>query len=157
MTKEELAYIAGFLDGDGCIMLQLIHRHDYRLGYQIRASIVFYQKTKHKHLLIWLKDKLTKGYIRERNDQISEYTIVGIEAVSQTLKLLQPYIRLKKQQINIALEVLGQMPGTGRKMRVKQLIKLAERVDVFSRLNYSKKRTNTSKVVKKFLKSKNLL
>jgi hypothetical protein len=52
MTKEELAYIAGFLDGDGCIMLQLIWRHDYKLGYQIRASIVFYQKTQYKNFLV---------------------------------------------------------------------------------------------------------
>ena len=30
------SYIAGFLDGDGCIMFQLIHRKDYVYGYQIR-------------------------------------------------------------------------------------------------------------------------
>jgi intein-encoded DNA endonuclease-like protein len=52
LKKEELAYIAGFLDGDGCIMLQLINRKDYKLGYQIRASIVFYQKTEKREFFL---------------------------------------------------------------------------------------------------------
>ncbi len=41
MSDEDKAYIAGFLDGDGSIMAQLVFRKDYRLGYQIRVSIVF--------------------------------------------------------------------------------------------------------------------
>ena len=45
MRRVELAYIAGFLDGDGCIMLQLVPRKGYVLGYQIRASIVFLSET----------------------------------------------------------------------------------------------------------------
>jgi intein-encoded DNA endonuclease-like protein len=44
LKDEEKAYIAGFLDGDGSIMAQLVSRKDYRLRYQIRVSVVFYQK-----------------------------------------------------------------------------------------------------------------
>lgn len=157
MTKEELAYIAGFLDGDGCIMLQLIWRHDYKLGYQIRASIVFYQKTQYKNFLFWLKTKLIDGYVRDRNDDISEYTIVGKSPVSRVLELLYPYLRLKKKQARLALSILPKMPGTGRVMTPKLLLKLSIEVDKFADLNYSKKRTNTSLKVKNFLVSKSLL
>src|SRR3990170_1512030 len=96
LSKEELAYISGFLDGDGCIMLQLIFRHDYVLGYQIRASIVFYQNHKYTSFLEWLKKRFSLGYIRQRNDGICEYTIVGVKPVMGILKILYPYLRLKK-------------------------------------------------------------
>lgn len=157
MTKEELAYISGFLDGDGCIMLQLVFRKDYFLGYQIRASIVFYQNQKYTSFMIWLKKKFSYGYIRQRNDGICEYTIVGAEAVMKILKTLQPYLRLKKEQAKLAISVLSKMPETGRKMNPKLLLKLSYEVDKFSYLNYSKRRTNTSEKVEEFLKSHNLL
>ena len=44
IPKMELSYIAGFLDGDGSIIAQLIRREDYKLGFQIRVSIQFSQK-----------------------------------------------------------------------------------------------------------------
>ncbi len=157
MTSEELSYIAGFLDGDRCVMLQLVYRDDYVLGYQIRASIVFYQKQQKRNFLEWLKGKLQYGYIRERNDGMCEYTIVGREPVSSLLKFLLPYLRLKKKQAELALAVLDKMPGIGNKINPKLLITLAEEVDKFAYLNYSKKRTNTSSVVKDFLESRNLL
>jgi len=158
MTKKELAYIAGFLDGDGCVMLQLIFRHDYPLGYQIRASIVFYQKTMKKDFLLWLKSKLKDGYIRERNDEMSEYTIVGFDRVERILKLLLPFLRLKKPQAKLTLEVIKEIPKKKRGMyTAKLLLKLAKKIDKFKQLNYSKKRKITSVQVEKFLKSRKLL
>ena len=46
-TKEnlKLAYLAGFLDGDGSIIVQLVPRKDYTYKFQVKVSIVFYQKT----------------------------------------------------------------------------------------------------------------
>lgn len=156
MKKEELAYIAGFLDGDGCIMLQLIYRKDYILGYQIRASIVFYQKRQYRYFLEEIKEKLIYGYIRERNDNMVEYTIVGFEPVSKVLKLLFPYLKLKKKQAQLALEIIDKIPKqakTSNKVKIgaRLLMELSFEVDKFASLNYSKKRTNTSKQVKEFL------
>ncbi|HKZ41302.1 MAG TPA: LAGLIDADG family homing endonuclease [Candidatus Hodarchaeales archaeon] len=157
LSKEELAYISGFLDGDGCIMLQLIYRHDYVLGYQIRASIVFYQNQKNVHFLEWVKKKLIDGYIRHRNDQMVEYTIVGTRPVMRILHLLSPYLRLKKEHAKLALSILERMPGSGRKIEPRFLLKLAKEVDKFAYLNYSKKRKNTSSQVEEFFKTHNLL
>ena len=150
-----MAYIAGFLDGDGCIMLQLVYRHDYVLGYQIRASVVFYQKQQYQSFLHWLQDQFDGvGYIRNRNDGMSEYAIVGIADVRKVLQLLLPYLRLKKPQAEIALYVISQMPGSGRKMTKEKLLMLAKEVDRFLELNYSKRRVNTSAKLKAFLDSK---
>ena len=156
MTNEELAYIAGFLDGDGCIMLQMIYRKDYLLGYQIRASVVFYQKQRNSTLLEWLKQVWKSGYIRNRNDGMCEYTVVGPKPVATLLTALYPYLRLKKQQATVALAVLAKMPD-GRLMKPNILYSLAKEVDQFAEFNYSKRRTNTSQQVKEFLVSHNLL
>ena len=162
MKEKELAYIAGFLDGDGCIMLQLISRKGYLLGYQIRASIVFYQKLQHKAFLEDLKEKLRYGYIRERNDDMVEYTIVGFEPVIEIINLLFPYLKLKKKQAQLALKIFKRISErvklpNKKKIDAKLLMELSCEVDKFASLNYSKKRTNTSKQVKEFLESHNLL
>ena len=158
LQKVEKAYIAGFLDGDGCIMFQLVRRKDYIFGYQVRASIVFYQKRRNRMILEWFKDKLSDGYIRDRNDGMSEYTIVGFSPTTKVLKLLLPYLRLKRDQAVLALKVAKRMPGSGKgkKISPKLLFELAGTVDLFSVLNYSKKRVNTQSVVYQFLKSHNL-
>jgi hypothetical protein len=156
MPDKFLPYVAGFLDGDGCIMLQLVYRHDYVFGYQIRASIVFYQKTKHKDFLVWLKKRLRFGYIRDRNDDITEYTIVGFNEVENILKLLQPYIRLKKNQTKLALQIIKKLKAVKR-YTPPILLKVSKLVDQFAKLNYSKKRTNTSAKVEAYLKAKDLL
>ena len=156
MTQEDLAYIAGFLDGDGCIMLQLIYRKDYLLGYQIRASIIFFQKTNNRFFLEWLKTLLVNGSVRDRNDGMSEYALVGPGLITDLLEKLSPYLRLKKKQAVLALSVLNALPS-GREMTPDILLALAEQVDKFAELNYSKKRTNTALKVKEYLMSNNLI
>ena len=72
------AYIAGFLDGDGSIHFQLVRRRDYVYGYQIRVSVCFYQSTRGKAGLEWLKEQLGCGYLRDRAGDMSDYTIVRL-------------------------------------------------------------------------------
>ncbi len=152
MTNEEKAYIAGFLDGDGSIMAQLVARKDYKLRYQIRVSIVFYQKMVHQKFLLTLKERLGYGYVRVRNDGMSEYTIVGLREVEYVLTLLYPFLRLKKALARDVLSLIKQHPEQ-RKMTVAKLISLSRLVDKTATFNYSKKRTNTSETVIAFLKT----
>ncbi len=155
MSNEEKAYIAGFLDGDGSIMAQLVSRKDYKLGYQIRVSCVFYQKSTHQDFLLWLKEQLGYGYVRRRNDGMSEYTIVGLREAAHVLTVLYPFLRLKKALANDVLNLIRQHP-TQRKMTASQLISLSHLVDKTADFNYSKKRTITSAVVIDFLRSKEI-
>jgi intein-encoded DNA endonuclease-like protein len=143
MSDEEKAYIAGFLDGDGSIMAQLVKRKGYKLGYQIRVSIVFYQKTIHHGFLLSLKGRLGYGYVRTRNDGMSEYTIVGLREVESVLTLLYPFLRLKKDLARDVLAIISQHPEK-RKMTSLQLMQLSRLVDKTAHFNYSKKRTVTS-------------
>ena len=143
-----LAYIAGFLDGDGSIFFQIVRRPDYKRKFQIRSSIAFYQDSSNLRILEWLKEQIGAGYIRHRKTGISDYTIVESEKVEEILRSLQPYVILKKKHIELGLEII-------KKNKInktdKEFIEICKLVDKFKELNYSKKRTMTSETVCKFL------
>ena len=153
ISSTTKAYIAGFLDGDGCIMFQLVRRKDYVYGFQIRASIVFYQKTVHRDHLEWLKKILEVGYIRDRKDNMTEYTIVGFKSVIKVLKFLQPYIVMKHEHVVVAIKIAKIMSG---KFTIEKMVRAAKFVDEYQKLNYSKKRVNTSLVLIDYLKAHKL-
>ena len=134
-------------------MAQLVRRKDYIYGYQIRVSLVFYQKQSHQEILVWLKSKLKDGYIRQRNDGMAEYTLVGLQAVERVLRLLYPYLRLKKVLTRRVLKLIKIHP---KKMNPEKLVRLSKLVDETASFNYSKKRSNTSHTVKTFLQNANL-
>ena len=154
MSNEELAYVAGFLDGDGCVMAQLVRRKDYIYGYQIRTSVVFYQQQRNQVILHWLKSQLKLGYIRHRNDGMVEYTIVGLKEVKGVLTTLLPYLRLKKRLSEQVIRLIGEHPA---RMNSEELVRLSKMVDATAKFNYSKKRTNTSEVVQAYLRNANLI
>jgi intein-encoded DNA endonuclease-like protein len=148
MDATILAYIAGFLDGDGSVFFQLVRRKGYLYGYQIRCSIAFYQKTEHVTVLEWLKTLLVAGYIRHRKTGMSDYTIVEPNEVERVFKLLEPYVRLKSKHIDLGLKILGEI----RKVScANDFLKVCQLVDRYKELNYSKKRTVTSVEVGVFL------
>jgi intein-encoded DNA endonuclease-like protein len=156
MSDEEIAYVAGFLDGDGSIMAQLVSRKGYRLGFQIRISIVFYQKSNHSDFLFWLKEQLGYGYVRDRNDGMTEYTIVGVREVESVLKLLLPFLHLKQELAGKVIEIIENYPPP-RKMTAEIMLALAQMVDNTAHYNYSKKRTRTSEDVRQFLLENHLI
>jgi intein-encoded DNA endonuclease-like protein len=156
MDETTKAYIAGFLDGDGSIMFQLVERKDYVYGYQIRASVCFYQDTNHKGGLYKIKEKIGVGYIRDRNDGVSDYTIVGYANVEKILELVEPYVVFKLKHVKEALMLL-KLLQENPKPTVKEFLDLAEKVDSFAALNYSKKKVNNAAKLRDFLISKGLL
>ena len=149
-----LAYIAGFLDGDGSIFFQLVKRKGYIWGYQIRCSVAFYQKTEHADILEWLKSLFNRGYIRHRKTGISDYTIVEPEEVKNILLSLKPYVRLKHEQIELGIEILKLSKQV---INASDFLKTCQMVDRFKNLNYSRKRKITSEDVKELLKRHNHL
>jgi hypothetical protein len=150
MDATVLAYIAGFLDGDGSIFFQLVRRKNYCFGYQVRTSIAFYQKTENERILLWLKEQFISGYIRRRKTGISDYTIVEPKEVRRVLELLQSYVRLKEEHVRLGLQILDEIP---RAVDAVKLVSLCQLVNRFRNINYSKKRVITSGVVENFLKS----
>ena len=152
MDSTRLAYIAGFLDGDGSIFFQIVRRKDYKFGFQIRSTVAFYQKTKFVKILKFLKRIFKSGYIRHREEGMSDYSIVDPKEVEKILISLQPYVVVKNKQLKLGLKILQKLK---KYKSPKGFLEICKLVDKFSKLNYSKKRTITSKVVKDyFIKNK---
>ncbi len=156
MRETTLAYIAGFLDGDGSIMLQLKPRADYAYGFQIKATLAFYQKRSHRSILEWLQERLQAGAIRDRNDGISEYDIEGLEPVRNALELIGPHVILKREQVEQALSLIKEIIDSPVPSPQK-FLEWCAKVEFFQALNYSKKRKHTQESVRRFLSSKGYL
>nr|AYC63962.1 hypothetical protein [Flabellia petiolata] len=150
LTGDEISYIAGFLDGDGCLLAQLVRRKDYRYGYQIRVSIYFYQKTKRHWFILWLKKKLKYGTIRKRIDGMSEYCIVGAQPVKTILGFIGHKLRIKHKLCKLILVIIEDLKNVQNK---KDFLQVAMLVDQVAYFNDSKKRKITASVVENFLNS----
>ena len=139
------AYLAGFVDGDGCLNAQIVRRADYRLRFQIRLSITFYQKTKRDWFLKQLQKDFGFGTFRKRTDGMSEYNVVGHVLVKRVLDLISPHCVLKKRQVALLQYIIQHQ---SKSQDPHAFLKLCEKVDHFSVLNDSKLRTITSHVVR---------
>lgn len=128
MTKEEAAYVAGFLDGDGSVRIQLQPRKN---SFRVRAIVSFSQKWGKEKELNWIRKKLGIGYLYQRNDRMTELKVEGHEAVRKILNELKSYILFKRKQVELVLRILEIV----RKGKVN-LIKIAMLSDRISKLNY---------------------
>ena len=151
-TKMDMAYIAGFLDGDGSIMAQIKKRSDGNRTFRIMLTICFYQDSRHADPLLWIRDVLGIGYISRRNDGMTELRINGYHQIRIILEQLLPFIRFKKEQARAMYalaSLLESMPFrmlSERKIRYiyRQIIRIQEN-------NYKSSSARRSDEIKKVL------
>jgi hypothetical protein len=145
-SKINLAYIAGFLDGDGSLMFQSKKRKDGKRKQRFMFTICFYQDSRHEKPLYWIRKILGIGYVSRRNDGMSELRINGFKQVKDIIKKLLPFIRFKRNQ---ALAIYKAAEILSRKRRDelsrKELLKLINYVLRVQKSNYitRKKKTKT--------------
>lgn len=153
IVKEiERAYIAGFLDGDGSLMLQIKKRSDGKIGLRFMPTICFYQDTRHESPLLWIRDLFGIGYFSRRNDGMSELRINGYERVATVLNEIFPYIRFKKiqsQALMSACRILSSKVFS--KLSKKELEVLVDLILVIQKENYKTKSKKTKKELSKIL------
>ena len=85
---------------------------------------------------------------------MSEYTIVGKESVNHCIRLLKPYLKLKKRHAVLILQIIEQLQ---KAQEPQAFVKLCEEVDKFEKLNDSKRRKVTSTTVRSLFLKLNLL
>ena len=147
MGTTTLEYIAGFLDGDGSIFFQIVKTKNLHNPFRIRGSVLFSQKRENARILEHLYQYFGVGYIRHRKTGVSDYTVVEPKEVERLLTDLRPYLFLKKKHADLGLEILQRLK-TQRDLN--DFLEICKLVDHFGKLNYSKKRTITSKTVEDF-------
>lgn len=134
-NSTQKAYLAGFLDGDGSIYVRLKKNDTYRYGYQISPYIVLFQSAKSRAKFEQLCKMIGLGSMRTRKDGIMEYTIGKNESLIQFLKMVKPHVILKRNQVELMLNILE----IKKRVRSKNdFEKLVFEINKFRDLNYSK-------------------
>ena len=101
MKKEEISYIAGFYDGEGSLELKQRIKKGKKHGYLLRLRI----SQSSEDVLKWIKKKLKVGIIHfniHKKDIFhpphNQYEITGIRNVIFVLRLILPYLIVKKKK-----------------------------------------------------------
>lgn len=145
LSAEDAAYIAGFFDGDGSIILQIIRQKTYAFGFTIRVNLTFFQKSSRHWYLLWLKETMGGiGNLRLRTDNMTEYTIASSKDVKKVLLVLLPYLRIKKNLGQLALSIIEMKPQVKTRNDFLEVCKMVDKAVFYTD---SKKRSITSKIV----------
>lgn len=113
----DIAYAAGFIDGDGCIRLKMKPCGTYDVRVQVTST--------DWPIIVWLQLRWGGGQYRKvgscRSDNprwkpMHAWHIVGQPAVDFLVAIL-PYLILKKPQATLAIEAWEQRKPTPRSLR----------------------------------------
>ncbi len=138
MNLGESAYLAGLLDGDGSIILQLKPRANIKRGFRVKAVVVFYQDMKMDDELHLLRTIIGAGYMYRRNDRISEIRVEGFDQVRRLLGKLKPHIRFKRKQVELMLKAIDIM--LSKKVELDGFLQVCQIADQISAANYVSRR-----------------
>ncbi len=134
MEAEELAYMAGLFDGEGCIHIARIHTKKRNLTYQLVCKVSMdnlpilemFERCFGGSIYCDKKSELHNKY-----GLLHSWTIWGNNSIS-FLKQLMPYLRIKKAQTNLAIEfqskkAVGASRGVwGNRSKTEEAIALEE-------------------------------
>ena len=148
--NSQIAWLAGFVDGDGSINAQVVFRSDYKLRYQVRVTLTLFQSTERHHILLYIQKLLGSGAVRKRKDGVSEFCITGAKQLKEALLLLLPHLRLKKRQATLVLQIIDKLPYTKDVSVLLETCAIADKVGL---LTDGKKRTQRSDEVLETLRS----
>ena len=150
--ETDSAYIAGFLDGDGSLMLQAKSRADTKRGVRFMATICLYQDTRHEKPLHWIRERLGIGYISRRNDGMTELRINGFERVRDILTALQPFIRFKAKQTQAMIDACALLSEKFiRELSTRERRRLIELTFLIRKENYKSRSVLTKEELNRLL------
>jgi hypothetical protein len=150
----DMSYLAGFLDGDGSIHFQLVRQKEYRFGFYIRSSMSLSQSTSARKGLEYLQDLIGGGYLRDRGTGMSDLVVTSRPLLMELFVRIEPHVIFKKEHVQEALKLLPQIRP---RMSPKEFLEVAQQVDAFSSLNYSKTKRISAADVELHLRSKGWL
>ncbi len=149
-SKINLAYIAGFLDGDGSLMLQIKKRKDgNKSRNRFMLTMCFYQDSRHEKTLFWIRNILGIGYISKRKDHITELRINGYKQIERLLKSLLPFIKFKRIQAETLFESSKLLQK--KKLEESDFKKLVNNILKIQKENYAARKKKTKKELLKVL------
>jgi hypothetical protein len=163
LSKEQAAFVAGFLEGDGCISAKIAPTPHKRTPYRVRVIISFTQHTRNREILERIRSLLGGSLDDYPSKKLSELTIRDRKRVCQILRLIHPYLVTKQRQSELAQEIIRIFNRGKRKVRSylepKELLRMVEIAEEIRRLNSNRgnKTIHTIDEVRKALKRRGLV
>jgi hypothetical protein len=131
------AYLAGFLDGDGCITIKAERSKTHRLGYYIRVRVSFTQHKSRRKVLDYLCKKIGSGVVTEYvHNNMAEYVIFDQKVIGYLLDRIEPYVFVKLRNLRIAKELLSLKRGGYSKKSLVKMLSLYKKMGLLN--NYPK-------------------
>lgn len=156
MTSQQRAYLAGLLDADGSMLIQLRPRKEMRFLFRPKTTVIFYQHSKNHAIMEDLQQIIQAGYVYKRNDQMSELRVEGHQRTQELLTKLHKYLRFKSYRAELMLQALKIL--LKRKYSLDEFLQVCELSDQISACNYtSGKRKYTSQYVRQVLHDHGLI
>jgi hypothetical protein len=150
LTDTEKGYFAGFLDGGGSIVTQIVEDKTYKFNFYIRISIIFYQKEDRHWFILFVKKKFEPyGFTRKRTN-MSEFVVVAKKPVKLILKTLYPFLIIKRPLCKLVLEIIDQLENVKTEA---DFLEVCKKVDETANHTYSKNRKINYDYVKNYLNS----
>lgn len=103
ISVANLAYIAGLFDGDGAIMALIEKHSEKKFGFRVRVILKVTQKN--PEVLYWIQKTTKLGNVVS-NGTTNEWILRNQIEILEFLKQLVGFVRIKKKQIEIAIEIL---------------------------------------------------
>ncbi len=126
------SYTAGFLDADGAIMAPVEHSRDSK--FQFRPRLVIRITQGNREILDSLAEDFGIGQV-VRNMACYDWIIRDQSHVKWLLESLLPYIRVKRRQATVGLQILSLFPISSK----QDLLKVASLADTLSSYNVRSK------------------
>ena len=122
MTEQEKAYLAGIIDGEGCLRLSKSSRPNNKCAYHI--SIVIANTS--VHLFDWLNVRIPgKMYTSRQNHEkwrgCYHWTLTGTNQCLYFLKQIEPYLVIKKEQAQVLMNGYVHLSNNDREDMVRKL------------------------------------
>lgn len=137
MKTSDKAYLAGLLDGDGSIMLQLKPRKKVKFLFRVKAVVILYQDARYIEQLRLFQKLIGAGYVYQRNDHIAELRVEGFTQVYLFLSVVKPFIHFKSAQVKLMLQALKILRQ--KQYSLSEFLFVCQLADEISRANYTSK------------------
>jgi hypothetical protein len=131
---EEAAYLAGLIDGGGSIYVRLKSQKSSNRK-QVVVAVTAVQKSDKMKFLENLQKLWKVGKIRIRKDGMVEWYIQKRKEVKELLEIIFPYLKLKKPQAALCLELVNELLQINE-LNFDEIEKIAIKI---AKMNLSKK------------------